>query len=614
MNTWLTQLKKIWQRVFFWQKNETVSQEMKPHAHSDHALVLQVTKPSQFPRLRQLRFINRVLDAKEKRFFWGAAFVFFAAFVFGTVDLAATRIVPVPGVGGTYTEGVVGMPKLINPLYASLNDVDRDLVSLVYSGLFRMNEQLEAVPDLAERYLWSEDGKTLEVTIRKNARFHDGAAVTSDDVYFTYQLIKNPTIRSPLAGQLRDVQFIQIDDSTIQFQLANPDPSFLTVLSVGILPMHIWEEIPATNMSLADANLKPIGSGPYQVSTFTRDNRGQILHYNLKRFTSYYGIKPLIEEMRIRFFSDRQQAESAFRNGQIDALAFIPWTEGKTLSGEQYLLHRIELPQVTVAFFNTKHPLLKDVRMREALSLAVDSQELASIVGDHAFPVNSPYPFLDYGTSTEPDLDAARTKLDSLGWKLVENESIRQLAGSTRATSTTSTTATTTALSLSILVPNQPDLLKVAEALKRRWSLSGAEVNIISDEPENLLRTALEKRDYQILLTNILLSPNQDLTPFWSSANTAGNGLNLSNLSDRDIDLALGRVSSATTTEALFAARVAFTNALYARKPALFLMRPVYAYLVSKRIQGTSDIRVLKPADRFSYVKNWYIRTTWGWR
>lgn len=618
MNTWLSKLKKIWQRVFFWQQNGSASQEIKPHAHTDHALVLQVTQPARFPRFRQLRFINRVLSAQEKRLFWGAALVFFGACVFGTVDLAATRVVPVPGVGGTYTEGIVGAPKLINPLYSSLNDVDRDLVSLVYSGLFRMNEQLEAVPDLAERYLWSDDGKTLEVTLRKNARFHDGTPMTSDDVYFTYQLLKNPITRSPLAGQFRDVQVIQIDEQTIQFQLSNPDPSFLTYLSIGILPMHIWEEIPIANMSLADANLKPIGSGPYQVATFTRDNRGQILHYNLKRFDSYYGIKPLIEEVRLRFFTDRPSAENAFRNGQIDALAFVPWTEGQVLSGEQYLLHRIELPQVTVAFFNTKHPLLKDVRLREALSLAVDSQELATIVGDHVFPVTSPYPFLAYTTSTESSLDLARTRLDAIGWRLPENGLVRQFVGGNRSTtttsSTTSSTTSTSVLSLSILVPNQPDLLKVADALKRRWSLSGAEVNILSDEPENLLRNALEKRDYQILLTNILLSPNQDLTPFWSSANTSGNGLNLSNLSDRDVDLALTRVSSATSTEALQTSRIAFTEVLNTKKPALFLLRPIYGYLVSKRIQGTGDVRVLKPADRFLYLKNWYIRTTWGWR
>lgn len=612
MNTWLERLRKIWQQVFFWQKPPD-SQEVKPHSHADHALVLSVTKPSNVPSFKQLRFLNRVLHAGERRIFWGAAFVCFAALLLGTADLVATRIVAVPGVGGTYTEGLVGAPKLINPLFAPLNDVDRDLTSLIFSGLFRPNDQLEPVPDLAERYQWSEDGKTLEVTLRKDVRFHDGVPLSADDVVFTYQASKNPATRSPLAGQFQGVTIVRVDDSTVQFQLPEPNPSFLLSLTLGILPAHIWEEIPDANAHLADANLKPIGSGPYKVSTFTRDSRGQILHFNLKRFPSYYGIKPLIEEVRMRFFSDRPQAEAALRNGQIDGLAFLPWAEATSLLSENYIIHRIELPQETIAFFNVKHALLKDVRVREALAMAVDSDELASLIGEHVSVVTSPYPFLEYATGTKPDLEAARAKLDALGWKLPEGGMVRQFVGTSAARSATST-ASSTNLALTILVPNQPDLQKVAELLKRRWSLAGAEVSIVSDEPETLLREALEKRDYQVLVTNVLLPPNQDLTAFWASKNASGNGLNLSNLADRDIDSALERVANATTTQSLLAARIAFSDEIAERTPALFLLRPVYAYLLSRRIHGTGDVRLLKPADRFLNINNWYVRTSWGWR
>lgn len=605
MNIWIERLRKIWQRVFFWQRPSGESHEVKPHSHADHALVLSVTKPSTVPSFKQLRFVNRVLTPSERKVFWGAVFVFAAALVLGTVDLAATRLVPVPGVGGTYTEGLVGAPKAINPLFAPLNDVDRDLTGLIFSGLFRPNEHLEPVPDIAERYQWSEDGKTLEVTLRKDVRFHDGVPLTADDVKFTYDAVKNPSTRSPLAGQFIDVTIVRVDESTVQFQLPAPDPSFLISLTLGILPAHIWEEIPVANAHLADANLKPIGTGPYQVSTYTRDSRGQILHFNLKRFPSFYGIKPLIEEVRMRFFPDRPQAETALRNGQIDGLAFLPWAEASTLPGENYVIRRIELPQETIAFFNVKQPLLKDVRMREALALAVDPTELASLLGEHVSIVTSPFPFLEYATGTKPNLEAARTKIESLGWKLPEGGTVRQVASST---------ASSTNLALSILVPNQPDLQKVAELLKRRWSLIGAEVTIVTDEPEVLLRDALEKRDYQVLVTNVLLPPNQDLTAFWASKNATGNGLNLSNLADRDVDLALERVASATNTKQLIEARMKFTDEIAERTPALFLLRPGYAYILSRRIQGTGDMRLLKPADRFLNINNWYVRTSWGWR
>jgi peptide/nickel transport system substrate-binding protein len=613
MNTWLATLRRIWQRIFFWQQTPTdASHEVKPHAHADRALVLSVTKPRTVPSFKQLRFINRVLPAQERRWFWGAAFVFLAALALGLSDMAATRLVNIPATGGTYTEGLVGSPKLINPLLAPLNDVDRDLVGLVYSGLFRIDQNLEPVPDLAERYQWSADGKTLDVTLRKDVRFHDGAPLTADDIVFTFQSAKSPAWRSPLAGVFRDVQVIRVDDATIQFQLPSPDPSFLIQLTVGILPAHIWEEIPDANASLADANLKPVGTGPYQVSTFTRDSRGQILHFDLRRFPAYYGIKPFIEELRLRFFADRVTAETALRNGQIDGLAFLPWADASNLRGETYALRRIELPQETIAFFNTKDNLLKDVRMREVLSLAVDPQEIASLVGEHVTPVTSPFPFLEYATGTKPDLETARAKLDTLGWKLPEGETVRQFLGTGTRTTATSTASSTKFL-LTISVPNQPDLELVAELLKRRWSLLGAEVAIISDEPGILLRSAVEKRDYQILITNVLLPPNQDLTAFWASKNAVGTGLNLSNLSDRDVDLALDKIAAATTTEPLIAARKALTDELAERTPALFLLRPVYAYLLAKRVGGTSDIRAIKPADRFLDIAAWYVNTGFGW-
>jgi peptide/nickel transport system substrate-binding protein len=187
-------------------------------------------------------------------------------------------------------------------------------------------------------------------------------------------------------------------------------------LTVGILPAHVWEDIPDTSARLADANLKPIGSGPYQASSFTRDGRGNILSFQLTRYPAYYGLKPLIDSIRLKFYPDRQTALSALNNGQVDAVAFVPW--GETGKGRQDNLQAVslDLPQETVAFFNTKDKLLKDEKLRHALSLAIDPIELASVASDHAKAVTSPFPFLDDASSTKPDLDQARKELDALGW------------------------------------------------------------------------------------------------------------------------------------------------------------------------------------------------------
>lgn len=603
VRSWFDRFRSLWRRIFFWQTppDAQTSEEFIPHPHHDHALVLAVTSPRRVPRWKQLRFINRVLAEPERRMFWGAFLVFLLAVSLGVGSLLRVRLERVPAAGGEFTEALVGSPKLINPLYASRNNVDGDLVALLYSGLFRLDEGLAAQPDLVEQYQWLDGGKTLEVRLRADARFHDGQPLTADDVKFTYDAIKNPDWRSPLESLFRDVHVVRVDDLTVQFQIPRPNALFMNELTVGILPAHVWNDVDPSNATLADANLKPIGSGPYQVASFTRDGNGLILYYSLKRFPAYHGLKPFIDNLRFRFYGDRDQALLALNNGQVDALSFVPWSEAVKGRADHVRPVSLDLPYETVTFFNTKDRLLKDEKLRHALSLAVDTKELAALIGEHAKPVSSPFPFLEDVSSTVPDLDAARAELDKLGWKLPEGGSVRQLTASST-------------LALTIDVPNQTDLMLVADHLKRRWSLLGAEVTVRADDAEPLLRDALASRTYQVLVWNVLMPADQDLTRFWSSQSTSGRVINLSNISDRTIDDALERARSASSTADLVTAQRDLSAAIRSRSAAIFLLRPSYAYLIAKRVLGVNDMRISIPSDRLLHIGDWFVKQGYRWK
>lgn len=606
MNTFLKKLASLWRRIFFWQTPPGTSHEFRPHTHADHEVVLAVTAPKKVPGWKQLRFIGRVLKPGEQRLLIGALIVFVAGMVLGTAEVFRTRLEPVPAAGGTLTEALVGSPKLINPLYAPLNDVDRDLSALVFSGLFRLNDKLEAVPDLAERFRWSEDGLMFEVTLREGVRFHDGEPLTASDVEFTYQTAKNPAWRSPLGTALRGVTIVRVDERTVQFKLEQPRPTLPLDLTVGILPAHIWSQVSDTGAQLADANIRPIGSGPYRVESFTRDSRGSIINERLTRWSGYYGLQPYLDDWIFRFYPDRATAVDALKNHQVDTLAFVPWGEAESLRGDTLRTASIELPQVTVAFFNTKDELLKDESLRRALAMAVDPNELKELIGEHVTVASSPYPFLEATTGTAPDLEGSRALLEKIGWKLSED-------GAERVKDATATASGTT-LAIRVDVPDQPDLRKIAELLQRRWSLVGAKVELRVQDAETLLRDAALTRNHQVLVWNILLGPELDLTPFWSSTQTGERGLNFSNLADRDIDAALALARTATSTEALAEAREKVSTAILRRVPALFLLQPSYAYLVPKRVGGVASQRVSRPSDRFYQTFSWYLKTGWSWK
>jgi ABC-type transport system substrate-binding protein len=158
-----------------------------------------INKQKFFKRILSLPFPLRVLG------FLASITLIASSFFIGTAILDKYFFVSVPKHGGSLNEGVIGRPRLINPVVAK-TEVDRDLVSLIYSGLFRpTGDTLE--PDLAEKVEISEDGKIYTVTLKSDATFHDGKPLTASDVIFTVERIQNKglPIKSPLAPNFNGV-------------------------------------------------------------------------------------------------------------------------------------------------------------------------------------------------------------------------------------------------------------------------------------------------------------------------------------------------------------------------------------------------------------------------
>jgi len=614
----LKRVRAFMSRVFFWHAPERqASNEQLPESERDHALVLAVTKPTQVPGWRQLRYANRILTMTEKRLLAGALAGGFLCLIGAVAMLAWQNVILVPATGGTYTEALIGDPQTINPVDAPANDADADLTALIYSGLFRMQNG-EPVPDLAEKYEWNNDGKTLTVTLRRDAKFQNGLPVTADDVQFTVETAQDPARNSLLEPLFRGVVVNVQDQYTVQFNLGRPDITFLSALTLGILPAELWQDIPAASARLASLNTKPVGSGPYAVKSFTRDQRGQIRSYTLERWEGYYGIKPHISTLTFQFFPDFQSAEDAIKSDLVDSLAFVtPSATDRFKSAARWNLTSLEIPQQTIAFFNLKDKTLADQRVRQALDLAVSRQDLIDALDGKAAAADTAYPFVSTASSSYSNLDEARKLLQSSGWVLPSNDPVRiyQAGGPKPNAAQPVSTASSTKLTLTIIVPDQPDLNKVADALKRQWSLLGAQIDVRPMEEKLVLRKSTHERSSQIVLWNVLLGPDQDLFPIWWSGQTKDRGMNFSSLADKDIDSLIDQTKSASSTQMLTKVREKLSKTILARTPAAFLIRPNYTYVVSTRVKGVPQIlRLAKPSDRFDAIQDWYIKTGFEWK
>ena len=132
----------------------------------------------------------------EKMLFYLFVILFASSTLFMLWQISDNLMIEVPAYGGSLTEGIVGSPSFLNPLL-SVRDADRDLVILVYSGLLKATPEGNLVPDLAESYSISEDGREYDFKLRSNIIFHNGTPITADDVIFTVLKAQDPDVKSP---------------------------------------------------------------------------------------------------------------------------------------------------------------------------------------------------------------------------------------------------------------------------------------------------------------------------------------------------------------------------------------------------------------------------------
>jgi peptide/nickel transport system substrate-binding protein len=217
--------------------------------------------------------------------------------------LALNQTVSVPGIsaGGDFTEGIIGTPRFVNPVLA-LTRADQDMTALTYSGLMKIGANGALVPDVASAIDVSEDGMTYTVALREDITFHDGEPLTSDDVLFTINLIQNDELKSPLRGNWSDVVVEAVDEYNLLVTITEPYAPFIENFTIGILPAHIWREIPIEQVPFSEFNTTPVGAGPYRVRNATFSRSGTVEEYQLAAASNYH--QALIEEINVRFYSN----------------------------------------------------------------------------------------------------------------------------------------------------------------------------------------------------------------------------------------------------------------------------------------------------------------------
>ncbi len=511
-----------------------------------------------------------------------------------------------PARGGVIKEGIVGIPRFVNPALA-LTRADQDTVALLYSGLLKIDETGNLVPDLAEKVEVSEDGEKYHVVVAKDKYFHDGTPITARDVIFTIELIQDPDLKSPLRGNWSDVVIQPIDDYEFDIILVEPYAPFIENFTLGIMPSHIWSNLPIEQLPFSQYNTEPIGSGPFMINHLNRDASGLISSYILEP-SGQNDSEVNLSSIELKFYQNESFLHSALTNGEINATIFMPTETIRSLDNNLYNTITEPLPRIFAIFINQNRSVpLRDKSARQALSAAIDRNQLiVSVLDGYGVPTTKPTVDTDPGLELEDTApETALTPEEILtkgGWKKNDSGLWEKKIGENTET-----------LAVTIKTGNSSLFDETANFIADSWRKIGVEVQVEEYEQTGLVQSVIRTRDFQTLLFGLDMNRQQDLYPFWHSSQKDDPGLNISQYTNVTVDRLLESIRNKQDQRDRANVLEEISNTIIDEVPAIFLFAPSISYVTTKDIETAPISKIGRPADRFMSISAWHARTETVW-
>jgi peptide/nickel transport system substrate-binding protein len=518
-----------------------------------------------------------------------AAIILVTASFSAIVKLNRQFSIEIPKKGGEISEGMIGAPRFVNPVLAT-SDTDRDLSSLLYSGLLRMNAQGELVPDLAESYSVSEDGLTYYFKLKDHVVFHDGEPVTTEDIIFTIEKTQEPTIKSPKRPNWDGVHVEKINDREIEFTLSAPYAPFIYNTAIGILPKHKWENITNEEFPFTSLNTNSVGSGPYEIRNILRDENDIITSYELHSFSKYAIKEPYITKFFVKFYKTEDDLITAFNKKQVESLHSISPKKIDSLKLKNETIYKLPYSRIFAIFFNqNKSSLLTDKTVRQALNQSINREALInSVLQGYGTPLYSPLTIFNKTEQTQ-------TYSVDEGKKILGSKDV--------------STAT-----LKLSTNNIPELIAVGENLVDTFNQLGIKTELQIKDITELTSEVIRPREYEAILFGNVINRDLDYYAFWHSSQRNDPGLNLSAYTSIDGDKALEQARNTIDNNEKLPYLQKFEKEVINDVPAIFLYSPDFIYIAPQIVKTQFPQIIVTSSDRFAQVYDWYIETETVWK
>jgi peptide/nickel transport system substrate-binding protein len=540
-----------------------------------------------------------------------------------TVQVVVTLTpTPIPE-GGTITRVSYGDARTANPLLAD-DPASRALSEWMFEGLLRVDPFTgEWMGNFAEGWTVSDDGLTYTFHLREGLTWSDGQPITAQDFHFSYAALMSGKLDTVNTREVSGIAAIEVvDERTFRVTFKEADCGNLERLRLGWLPMHVFtgdvETFDFSELVVHEFNSSPwVVSGPFILSEWVRGD-----HWTQERNEAYWRGAPHLDGVITRVASGQQELVEWLADGRADVgeslrprylsqLEMSPdlriWkfmSDGYDFLGFQ--LGDPEDPQPrlnedgTVNESHGEHPILSDVRVRQAIVHALDRNELTARArlgqGIPLYANVLPTISWAYNADLEPrayDVEKADRLLDQAGWILNETTGVRARDGKP--------------LRLDLYTNAGNEIRETMAAdIREQLGAVGIEVEVIAVEWYSFLDILFGQTFDMVLMSIDNMGTNPDDSRLWSAASDApGSGYNFISYYNPDLELKLNEARSAPGCDqdmrtALYRKIQA---QLYEEQPYCWIDVPRNVVVLHDRIGGTNP----GPWSVWHNVHEWFV-------
>lgn len=505
---------------------------------------------------------------------------------------AAKETAGAPSYGDAIVEGTIGEASTLIPILAS-DASSHAVAGQIYNGLVKYDKNLTLVGDLAQSYDISPDGLTITFHLRKGVRWHDNAPFTSRDVLYTYRVVVDPATPTAYAEDFKQVTKIEApDDLTVRVTYGRPFAPALASWGMNILPAHLLEGRDITKSPLGR---NPVGTGPYRFKEWVPGQK-IVLESN----HDYFEGRPWIDRYIYRIIPDTSTMYMELKAGTIDLMNLTPVQYARQTTAATFVsrFNKYRYPSSGYVYmgYNLRHPLFGDRRVRQAITAAINKDELIQGVlfgmgqKAHGPIVPGRWAYNPGVRDIAYDPRHAAELLSLAGWKEKNAEGILTKDGRP--------------FTFTILTNqgNQQRLM-TAQIVQQRLRQIGIDVRIRVVEWATFLKEFVDKGKFEVVMLGWNISQDPDMYDIWHSSKTQPGELNFIGFKNAEVDRLLVEGRSTFDMEKRKRVYYRIQEILAEEQPYTFLYVPDALPVVSARIRGIEPA----PAGIGHNQIRWYV-------